>query len=174
MRIISGIYKSRKLFSPPQNNLTRPTTDRAKETLFNTLGNYFSFENIVCVDLFCGTGNLGLESISRGASLCYFVDKYIKSVERNVRELKVEDKCEIFRGDVFTFLKSGAPEKIDICFADPPYNFKYYEKLIKEVSKMKTVFVLEHSSAKKIEFPEITPFLTKKIGITTFSFFDAD
>ncbi len=82
MRIISGIYKSR-ILKPPASNKVRPTSDRAKETLFNVLSNIVDLDGITCIDLFCGTGNLGLESISRGSAKCYFVDTDIKLVLLN-------------------------------------------------------------------------------------------
>ena len=81
MRIISGNYKGTKLSSFDEKNI-RPTSDRAKETLFNILNNLMDFEGMKCLDLFCGSGALGLEMISRGAESCVFVDKNIDAVKK--------------------------------------------------------------------------------------------
>ena len=77
MRIISGKYKGRNLKSPGNSLTVRPTTDRGKETLFNVLFNHINIEDIVVADLFCGTGGIGIEFLSRGAGFCYFVDSDI-------------------------------------------------------------------------------------------------
>jgi 16S rRNA (guanine966-N2)-methyltransferase len=173
MRIISGIYKGRILKSPPGNLDVRPTTDRAKETLFNILNNSFNFDDKRGMDLFCGTGNLGLEFMSRGGEMCTFVDFDVKTAKENIDLLKIKDKTELIRNDVLKYLKSNTEKKFDIAFADPPYKFGRYDSLLKAVSNYNLIFVMEHD--KNFSIPDDFKdknILQKKIGITYFSFFD--
>lgn len=172
MRIISGIYKSRKLLSPDSNKV-RPTADRAKETLFNILTNRMDFEKKICADLFCGTGSLGLESISRGSQKCYFVDEDIETVTKNVALLNAEDRSDVCRSDVLSFLDKAGDEKIDMIFCDPPFDFKNYDALIAKISRLKTLLALEHPEILKINdnYSEYC-YLKKKIGKIHFSFFN--
>ncbi|MFA5405170.1 MAG: RsmD family RNA methyltransferase, partial [Ignavibacteria bacterium] len=126
MRIISGIYKGRTLKSPSVKNDIRPTTDRARETLFNILSNRIDFENKICLDLFCGTGSFGLEFISRGGSKCTFVDSDTKVIKDNVLLLDINERTSIIRNDAIKYLLSCKENKFDIVFADPPYRYKDY------------------------------------------------
>lgn len=169
MRVISGKYKSRILKSPKSDNV-RPTTDRARETLFNVLNNLIDFEGIKVIDLFCGTGSFGIECLSRGAEFCTFVDFNIKSVEENVKMLMLEDSSKIIKGDVLKFVNSESDA--DLIFADPPYEFENYDKLINNVLKSNPMFILEHSdkTSFKKDFSDKV-FLEKKIGISHFTFF---
>ena len=121
MRIISGIYRGRRL-SPPKNITARPTTDFAKESLFNLLNNRMDFEGIDMLDLFAGTGGIGIECISRGARSVTAVE--IAHVQQNwiiacCRQLGIRN-LTVIRGDVFKFLGS-CRQKFDLIFADPPY-----------------------------------------------------
>jgi 16S rRNA (guanine(966)-N(2))-methyltransferase RsmD len=173
MRIISGKFKSRLIKSPSNDYYVRPTTDRARETLFNILYNKFDFSDTVCFDLFCGTGSFGIECISRGAGKVYFVDKDIKLAKENIGKLNSEDYSVIFRSDAVMFLKNSMEIKADIVFADPPYSYGHYSDLLKAVSVFKTIFILEHSENLSIseEYKKYL-YLQKKIGITYFSFYD--
>lgn len=174
MRIITGIYKGRILKSPDSNKV-RPTSDRAKESLFNVLNNIVDFEEITVLDLFCGTGSLGLECISRGAVKCYFTDTDVKLVQKNIDLLDLKDQCEVYRTEVLTFLKDFNRADIDIVFCDPPYDYECYTELIEKISLMKTILVLEHSGTFKLnENFEKYVFLKKKIGTVNFTFFDFD
>lgn len=172
MRIISGIYKSRILISPATDKV-RPTSDRAKETLFNILNNKIDFEGITCIDLFCGTGNLGLECISRGAVMCYFVDEDTGLVLKNIGQLKAEDSSKVYKSEVTAFLKMFAGMNVDLVFCDPPYNYKHYNELIEKISLMNTILILEHSGQFNAgnQFEKYI-FLKKKIGTVNFTFFD--
>ena len=172
MRIISGVYKSR-ILSSPKSNKVRPTGDRAKETLFNILSNRIDFHNIICLDLFCGSGSLGLECISRGAEKCYFIDKDTKLVLKNIEHLNAKDKCEVFKMEVINFLNKFNDNKFGLIFCDPPYSYEKYDNLIKKISEFKTILVLEHSGKFKLsdEFLKFV-FLKKKIGTINFTFFD--
>lgn len=99
MRIIAGDAKGRRLFSPEGND-TRPTSDKVKEALFNILGSLVP--DSVVLDLYAGTGNLGLEAISRGAKHSVFIDysrASIKIIHQNINSLKYEDYCEVYNND---------------------------------------------------------------------------
>jgi 16S rRNA (guanine(966)-N(2))-methyltransferase RsmD len=172
MRIISGIYKSRVLISPETPNV-RPTSDRAKETIFNILGNIIDFENTFCMDLFCGTGALGLECISRGAAKCLFADTDTRSVMNNIKLLKEEEKCEVFRTDAVSFLSKNKSIKADLVFCDPPYDFQDYNKIIEYGIAMETLFILEHSGKYAAE-KDFEKYIYKKskTGAVNFTIFD--
>ena len=121
MRIISGIYGGRRL-SPPKNITARPTTDFAKESLFNLLNNRIDFEGIDVLDLFAGTGGIGIECVSRGARDVTAVE--IAHVQQNwiiscCKQLGIRN-LSVIRGDVFKFL-NACRTKYDLIFADPPY-----------------------------------------------------
>jgi 16S rRNA (guanine(966)-N(2))-methyltransferase RsmD len=172
MRIIAGEYKSRSLRSPGKKEGIRPTTDRARETLFNILNNFFDYEASKIVDLFCGTGSFGIECLSRGAEFAIFVDKDVKLVEENIKLLKLEDNSEVVKGDALLFLRDESMD-IDLVFADPPYDYIFYNKLLEKVSKLSAYFILEHSRNYKVA-DAFKPFMTrqKEVGVTFFSFFD--
>ena len=121
MRIISGTYGGRRL-SPPKNITARPTTDFAKESLFNLLNNRMDFEGIDVLDLFAGTGGIGIECVSRGAREVTAVE--IAHTQQNwiiscCKQLGIRN-LSVIRGDVFKFL-SACRTKYDFIFADPPY-----------------------------------------------------
>jgi 16S rRNA (guanine966-N2)-methyltransferase len=124
MRIISGEHKGRRLLSPSGRS-TRPITDKVKLALFNILGG--SVEGAVVADLFCGTGSLGLEALSRGARLCCFAEADAAAVEllaRNIQNMRLSDRCRIWHGDVLARLEAwlgGLGEPLDLAFVDPPY-----------------------------------------------------
>ena len=129
MRIISGIYGGRRL-SPPKNITARPTTDFAKESLFNLLNNRLDFEGIDVLDLFAGTGGIGIECVSRGAREVTAVE--IAHVQQNwiiscCKQLGIRN-LSVIRGDVFKFL-SACRTKYDLIFADPPYALERIEEL---------------------------------------------
>lgn len=172
MRIISGIYKSRLLKTPSKSSSARPSTDRARETLFNILVNRLNFCEHICLDLFCGTGSFGIECISRGAAHCTFVDIDTKIVLQNIDILKIENGS-VEKSDVLRFLKQNTKSNFSLCFADPPYSYDKYTELIEEVKNHKTLFILEHSE-NFIPNAELVNYIyfEKKIGITHFSFFD--
>ena len=128
MRIISGKYARRKIITP-KGSETRPTTDRFKETLFNIIENSLkiNLKNKNVLDLFAGSGSLGLEAISRGAKNCIFIDKSIKAVEaieENISFLKLNSYCDCYKLDVnkITKFTNNPNKKIDIIFSDPPYS----------------------------------------------------
>ena len=132
MRIIGGFHRSRKLVYPEDNPSIRPTKDRIREALFSILGDV---SNKSFLDLYAGSGSIGLEAISRGASKAYFVDQNIESikyVKTNIESLKEEDKCEVYKSldlDVLEQFKNRNI-KFDIIYFDPPYLSDRYEKVV--------------------------------------------
>lgn len=122
MRVIAGKYKSRQLKSV-KSNLTRPTTDRNKETMFNIIGPYFEGGNVL--DLFAGSGGLGIEALSRGSDFLYSVDNQYAAfqvIKENLNDLKIEN-ARVFKLDFRKALKRFNDEKIkfDLVLLDPPY-----------------------------------------------------
>ena len=121
MRIITGIYKGRR-FDIPRSFKARPTTDFAKENLFNVLTGYIDLDGARALDLFAGTGSISLEFLSRGCSQVVSVelDRDHYTFIRQCVEKLGSDKSMVIRGDVFKFVKS-CHQQFDIIFADPPY-----------------------------------------------------
>ncbi|MHB8578929.1 MAG: 16S rRNA (guanine(966)-N(2))-methyltransferase RsmD [Ignavibacteriaceae bacterium] len=123
MRIISGELKGR-LINVPQSKLIRPTTDRVRETLFNLLNNIIDFEGIKVLDIYAGSGSLGLECLSRGAGLIDFVEKNFviyKNLKENIKSLHAEDSSNIFKTEAVTFSSAYKGLKYDLILADPPF-----------------------------------------------------
>lgn len=173
MRIISGKYRGRKLRVPAKTDHVRPTTDRARETLFNILANTISIEEKICADLFCGSGSVGIECLSRGAKLCYFVDIDTSIVKKNTEHLGLKDESIIIRNDALNFQTSQKDLMLDFVFADPPYSYRRYDELLNSYSETNCLFVLEHSGTLQIP-SELKKYhkSDRKAGITYFSFFD--
>jgi 16S rRNA (guanine966-N2)-methyltransferase len=126
LRIISGSVGGR-FITVPQSKLIRPTTDRVRETLFNILSNKISFDGLKILDLYSGTGSLGLECFSRGAKEIHFVENNFsiaKNLEKNIQSLKAESNCKIFKMTALKFSHLFNEAGYDLIFADPPF-FKY-------------------------------------------------
>lgn len=148
MRIIAGDLKGRKLFTPNDSKI-RPTTDKVKESLFNMIAEYL--EGAIVIDLFSGTGNLGLEAISRGASRCYFGDKSRESIaltNQNIAYCKVQYKSITIIGD-FEKVLNRIPEKVDIILLDPPYKQGPIDRCLVSISELSLlsaggIIVAEH------------------------------
>lgn len=120
MRIIAGEFRGANLFSP-KRAAVRPMLDRVKEAVFSILGG--SFEGQRALDLFAGTGSLGLEALSRGAAACTFVESdpaVLASLRRNVEKLRLETRCRVVKGDALGW-KPERGERFDLFFYDPPY-----------------------------------------------------
>lgn len=134
MRIITGEYKGRRLISP-ENDDIRPTSDKVKEALFSMIA--FDLEEAVCVDLFAGTGNLGLEALSRGAAKCYFCDnskEALGMIRKNIAHCKADQKAVVLPGD-FRKGIGRIKEQADFIFADPPYDSGLYDKVFEAVDE---------------------------------------
>lgn len=126
MRIISGHLKGR-FFNVPQSKFIRPTTDRVRESLFNILNNMIDFEGIEVLDLYSGSGSLGIECISRGAKSVLFVEKnnmIYKNLNENIKSLEIEDKCSVIRSAAVVFTRKKSNKSFDLILADPPF-FEY-------------------------------------------------
>lgn len=177
MRIISGTYKGRR-FDLPKNLRARPTTDFARENLFNVLSNQIDFDGISALDLFSGTGAISIELASRGAKRVVGVEidrHHVDFIRKTLRVLE-EDSVQVINGDVFKFIKS-TDDSFDFIFADPPYDLKTLETIPELVLGNKMIkpgglFVLEHS--KKNDFSQTMGFVEKRVyGSVNFSFFTA-
>ncbi len=134
MRVIAGTARSLRLQTPDGLD-TRPTTDRIKETLFNMLMPYLS--GAVFVDLFSGSGGIGIEAISRGAKKAYFVEnnqKALDCIHANVAHTRFEERSVILKQDVFSALRGSIKDETDIIFMDPPYNQQYEKKALEILS----------------------------------------
>lgn len=173
MRVISGLLKSRTIKVPSSVKNLRPTSDRARETLFNVITSRYNIYGMKVLDLYCGSGSFGIESISRYASKCCFVDNFPDTVKRNIADLKITDKSIVVNDDVLRFLKAQKHLEYDIAFADPPYDYTKYNEMIELMSDFKGIFILEHSEKYlPLEIHSKYIFLKKKVGIAAFSFFD--
>lgn len=151
MRIISGKY-GRRRFDVPTNITARPTTDMARENLFNVLGNIVDFEGMHVLDLFAGTGAVGLEFASRGAASVTCVEKAHTQYTFINKVVKIlgDDVTSIIRADVFRFIAS-CRRQFDIIFADPPYDLPQLPELPQLILdsamvKTGTLVIVEHSS----------------------------
>lgn len=176
MRIVSGIFKGRR-FSPPTQITARPTTDFAKESLFNVLNNYVELENSIVLDLFSGTGSISYEFASRGAQRVVSVemsDKHLSFIHKVRQELGLGKVIFPFKMDVFRYIQQGK-EQFDLIFADPPYELKELPLLPdlvlnSRLMKDEAIFILEHSS--KQDFSDHLHFMEhRNYGNVNFSLF---
>lgn len=118
MRVVAGELRGRGIAGPGRGKTVRPTADRVREALFSILGDVSGAR---VLDLFCGTGALGIEALSRGAGRAALVDLEIELAQRNLQALGLEERCEVVRSDVLRFL--GRPsDRFDLVFCDPPYS----------------------------------------------------
>lgn len=178
MRIISGEFKRRR-FDVPKNIKARPTTDFARENLFNVLENQIDFEGIAALDLFAGTGAISFELVSRGCAKVVSIEMHsiqYSFICKVMNELKT-DRILPIRGDVFKYISSSR-EKFDFIFADPPYDLKELDQIPALVFERKLLaedglFVLEHS--KNNDFSSMPQFREKRVyGSVNFSFFSKE
>lgn len=176
MRIISGKYKGRRLTAPKKLPI-RPTTDLAKESLFNILNNYFHFDETRVLDLFSGSGSISYEFGSRGCKDITAVDSdfgCIKFIKQTSNALDLD--INAIKSDVFSFLEKNRAE-YDVIFADPPYDFSH-EQFVRipqivfenELLAEEGMLVVEHSLHTNLE--EVPHYShSKKYGSSIFSFF---
>lgn len=123
MRIISGDFKGR-FIKVPQSDKIRPTTDRVRETLFNLLNNRISFEDIYVLDIYAGSGSLGLECLSRGALEVHFIEKDLfiyNNLIDNIKLLNVADRSKVFKQEALRFTSRQPLSEYDLILADPPF-----------------------------------------------------
>jgi len=181
MRIITGKYKGRH-FDIPRSFKARPTTDFAKENIFNVLNGYIDFEDATALDLFAGTGSISLELLSRGCSQVVSVEmdrdhhRFITECIKKLLGDSHNTECQVIRGDVFRFVKS-CHLQFDFIFADPPYALEQLPKipdLIFEKGLLKEggIFVFEHG--KQNDFSKHPNFVEhRSYGSVNFSIFKA-
>ena len=181
MRVISGVCKGRPL-KAVQGMTTRPTTDKVKESLFNIIGPFFDGGNVL--DLFSGSGSLGLEALSRGMEKGIFVEKDPKAlqvIKANIQACRMEEESEVLRSDALRSIKmlGGRGVRFDLIMMDPPYKIaNAIPSILSEIEENQLLaedglIICEHG--KELELPEqIGPFVKyrhEKYGITAISFF---
>lgn len=175
-RIISGKFRG-KIIKAPLNLPVRPTTDFAKEALFNILNNHFYIDDISVLDLFAGTGNLSYELASRGCRSISAVDlnhKCCQFMEKTAQSLGFEDQFDVHRSDAIEYVKRDF-KVYDLILADPPYDYTSYIELVEQVFLRKILkedgfLILEHD--RNTDLSEIENFFEmRKYGKVAFSFF---
>ena len=180
LRVISGKARGLKL-DTPKNQDVRPTTDRVKESLFNMISSYIMDSNIL--DLFAGTGSLGIECLSRGAKNCIFVDKSkdsINIVRSNIKKARVENESMILNVDFKGAVKklSTQNQKFDVIFMDPPYYENMFIECLKSIDEFNLldedgIIVVEHDTKDLFEesIGRLNKSREKKYGNTTLTFY---
>jgi len=181
MRVITGSFKGRKLKTVPDLSV-RPATDRVKQTLFDILANRIRFEETNVLDLFAGSGALGIEALSRGAAHVTFVEineEAAGCIEQNVRSLGCEETTEIHETDAMDFVLRSK-DSFDLIFADPPYGFEgtmnipslvFQQKLLKPHGYL----LIEHATDVRFQgsaWYRVGP--EKKFGRTVVTFFQRE
>ena len=176
MRVISGIYRSRVLEEVPSTT-TRETRDRVKESFFGTI--HFECFKATVLDLFCGSGSLGIEALSRGANYCDFVDmnpQAIKTVKTNIKNLQCEDSTTVSQMDYLSFL-NHTDRVYDLIFLDPPYQTYDLLEMINIIEKKKLlsedgiIVLLTHKSQMiNLDKYDIISYKSKEKGITKIQF----
>lgn len=176
MRIISGLY-GRRRFDVPSSFSARPTTDFAKENLFNVIHNLMDLEDTDALDLFAGTGSIAFELLSRGCRSVTAVEKnnaHAAFIAKVAKELRTES-LKLIRTDVFRYLRSAPREGFDFIFADPPYALKELPDVPRLVFEQELLrpgglFVMEHP--KNYDFSSLPHFNQHRVyGSVNFSFF---
>lgn len=179
MRIIAGAYKGRRL-STVKDLSVRPATDRVKQTIFDTLTSRMDWDGARVLDLFAGSGNLGIEALSRGAEHVTFVESggnAVSHIEKNIAMIGCEADTEVIQSDALSFVRQFRGDQFDLVFADPPYAYAETALLPglifnTELVKPDGYLLIEHT--KDVRFPENGSFkiaLEKRFGRTVVSFF---
>jgi 16S rRNA (guanine966-N2)-methyltransferase len=176
VRVIGGAFKGRRI-TAPKNLPSRPTTDMAKESIFNILNNHYYFEDIVVLDLFSGIGSICYEMASRGVPSIVSVEQNFhctRFIKQTVAELKA-DAIQVLKADVFSFLEK-CNQKFDVIFADPPYDLENIDRISELVFEKDTLaegglLIVEHGPRTDLSGQKHFAY-TKRYGHSTFSFFD--
>jgi 16S rRNA (guanine(966)-N(2))-methyltransferase RsmD len=176
LRVIAGTYKSRKI-KDVKSNQTRPTTDKNKETIFNSIGQFFNGGKVL--DLYAGSGSLGIEALSRGMETCDFVDKQfaaIKVIRENIKTLNIHQQAHVHKMDAFSFLNK-VEDPYDLILIDPPYKLKPYDSLIKLIHDRQLIvqhgiIVMESDHETMINgYKDLVKVKEKKLGQSKISIF---
>lgn len=180
MRVVSGTCKGRPLKAVPGTG-TRPTTDKVKEAIFNMIGPYFDGGS--ALDLFGGSGGLGIEALSRGTESCIFVDKdqkAIQTIHKNIEACGFEKQSEVYRNDAERALKAVMKRELSfsLIFLDPPYKQQKLKALIKSIGEAgildeKGYIVAEHGTEESLpdELGELVKLKGELYGTTAVSIF---
>ena len=182
MKVISGTLKGRNILGFNIDG-TRPTMDRVKESLFAMIQN--NLKDSIVLDLFAGSGQLGIESISNGSSTCYFIDnnkEAIKTINQNISNLNIKSNSKVILSDWKKSLNDFSNQgiKFDLIFVDPPYDYDVYEKILEKVSTLNLLndnglIILEHSNLKlKDTYNNLTLYKQKKYGSKSVNIYKLD
>ena len=155
MRIISGKAKGTKLYTLEGLN-TRPTLDRVKESLFNIIQN--EIPNCIFLDLFAGSGAIGLEAVSRGAKKTILCDKEknaIEIIKKNIEKTRSKEQVELYQMDFEKLIQTKIKEKVDIIFIDPPYKTEFASKAVElilkqDLLKQESIIIIETDEEKRV------------------------
>ena len=155
MRVVAGNLRGRPIVAP-EGDATRPTTDHAREATFNSLMSLGAVEDAKVIDLFAGSGAMGIEALSRGAASCAFLErdrKALDSIRHNIKTLQLTDNTTVLSGDVMTNVV--ALRNVDLVLADPPYDFDRWADLLTVLNLvMARGGVVVTESAREIQPPE--------------------
>lgn len=182
MRVIAGLYKGRTI-KVPSSKFTRPTTDRVKETLFNILNNEIDFSGIKVLDIYAGSGALGIEAMSRGASLVHFVEKnypVYQVLKGNIDSLNTEIEYKIFKMEAVRFSDITDHDHYELILADPPFFKDDIHRVVKNILKNnflteEGILIVERSiQTKENDVIEFTKEPFKRIGDTLLYKFNSE
>lgn len=180
MRVITGSARGHTLKAPKGDN-TRPTSDKVKESIFNIIG--FIDEEDVVLDLFSGSGGMGIEFLSRGARSCYFIDEdtnSVKIIRENLEKTKLTEKALVYKNSVDRAIKILGSKKIkfDYIFLDPPYNKDYVIKTLENISHENLLtdsgkVIIEHETKLELldKYCDLVEIDYRKYGDTSVSFY---
>lgn len=159
MRVITGKYRNKALLSP-KGDATRPTSDKVRESMFDVLNSRYFISDADVLDLFSGTGSLGIEALSRGAASCVFVEKNPLSAQVTRKNLSfVKEKTEVYNTDWRVAVRKLAGRKFDLIFVDPPYAKHIENDVVDEIAAGGILsacgcIVVEHSADNMLKFDE--------------------
>ena len=184
MRIVGGEFRGRNLAAPKTQSI-RPTTDRSRESLFNILSHAYpeALDATRALDLFAGTGALGLEALSRGCRSALFVESGVEGrgiIQKNIETFGLQGRARLFRRDATKLGPSGTMGQFDLVFADPPYGQGLGEKALASAAKggwiaQAAVIILEEEAAAQPQpGPQFSLLETRAFGDTVMRFFRYD
>jgi len=177
VRIIGGKFKRRPLKNPHGKDI-RPTTDKQREALYNIISDKIIDARVL--DLFAGTGAMGIEALSRGASFVVFIDnakKSLRLIQENIKNFKVESYSQVIKWNISKNLSCLKDQLFDLVFLDPPYHHTYIQTTLSHLQKAQclneeTIIVAEHDIKDKIIIPDgLKLYDFRKYGRSQFSFF---